>query len=270
MNNPALRLGKTLLLLAMPSLCLISSVRAEDDSDSFKKGDRIIIVNYSALSRNADEQDLDSHNIGLTYVEKLSGDRAQYFTLSGNRSDFNSTDEVVDIDTLSASYVHMWNGLQPGLSVFAGAFASRNWSDYDLGTAPDGGRFSHGGGLGALGGVVQYIPLSDKLVLAGSATVSIGRGLVDDLPREHNRLNVTLSPNAQLTYAVQPDLLLSANIGAMISNNYVSLSDNKTLGQVGAGIKYTVGDYTFDVNYSHEFVDDHVGNRIGFSIARKF
>jgi hypothetical protein len=272
MNSHALHCSKMLIMfpVALSAVLYCTNASADDSSIYIKKSDRTVIANFSVLSRRDRGQSLDSYNTGLTYVEKLSGDRTQYLTLSGNISNFNSARYATKTDTLSISYVHMWNGLKPGLSVFGGAYFSRNWTDYNLGTAPGGGNFAHVGGVGVLGGVVQYVPLSDKLGLTISATASLGRGLIAEMPREGNRVNVTLSPNAQLTYALQPNLLLSANVGAMISNNALSLSGQKQMGQAGFGVKYIRNEFTFDVNYSQEFIATHSGSSIGFSIARSF
>lgn len=229
-----------------------------------------LITNYSAVTRSGEGQDLDSHQAGIGLSEKLEGNRTQYFMLSGNLSDFRSSSSSVNNIATSASYVHMWHEVAQGMSVFGGGFASKNWSNYDVGAAPDGGNFAHGAGVGALAGLTQAVPLSHDIVALGGTTFSLGSNVLSDLPGGNDGINFTASPFVQISYIPQSNMMLYVNGGAMFSNNDVSLSGNNALPHIGGGMNYVINKYTLGINYNHELIDDHEGHRVGVSLARSF
>ncbi len=228
-------------------------------------------TSYGNMSRSGSGNDLDNNSISLTLSERLSGKRSQFVTLSGGLGDFTSSTQDTDNKNTSLAYGMSWGNVAPGLTLFASAYATGSWSDYNRGTATGGKDDSQSSGIGLVGGANQIIPVSAKSAISLGTGLSIGRSHISDIPTNNAGNSFGVTPYVQFDHMPNKDLHLYTRMGVMLSNRDVTLGGGGKLYTPTVGFDHKVAEvYTLGASYAHEFAPDMRGNRFNISLSRAF
>jgi len=228
-------------------------------------------IGYGFADRSGNGSSLENNSASLTLSEKLSTNRTQFLSLSGNLGDFTSATNDIDNKATSIAYGMSWGNVMPGLTLFASGYASHSWNDYDRGAATGGKTATSSSGIGVVGGANQLIPVSAKSAFSVGSGVSVGHSYIDDIPTSNSGNSFGITPYVQFSHAPEKDLHLYARFGTMLSNRDVTLSGGNALYTPTVGFNKNIADvYSVGASYSREFAPGMQGNRLNLSLSRAF
>lgn len=222
---------------------------------------------YNHTDRKGEGRKQNGDSLTFRLSERLASGRTQFVTLTGDDSDYYNNRTKDSSDTLAASYGQIWaSPTHPGLIYYASAFGSKGWSDPDTGA--HGLRDSYG--LGVIGGAMQVIPLSAADRFFAGSSFSLSYLQVSGTKDEEQGTGLMAAPSIQYNRDLTKELAGYVQLGAIFSTRDANLTGGGALVTPSLGLDYKLGQYTVGAQYTYEYIDDHRGSRVGFSVARSF
>lgn len=222
---------------------------------------------YTHSNRRGEGRKQNGDMLTLRLSERLDAGRTQFITLTGDDTGYSNKAIKDESDTLAASYGQIWGSREhPGLIYFASAFGSKGWSDTSVGTT--GLKDSYG--LGVIGGAMQVVPLSaaDRFFVGSSFTLSYLQ--ISGTKDEEQGMGLMAAPTVQYNRDLTKNLSGYVQLGAIFSTRDANLTGGGALVMPSMGLDYTLGQYKLGAQYTYEYIDDHRGSRVGFSVSRSF
>ncbi len=229
-----------------------------------QKGTYNVGAFFGHTERDGDGKELNSNDYTLRITEKLAPGRSQFFMASGTYSGYKERAVNVESANLSLSYGQIWQSSNPDLTYNLSGFIGRNQSERN------GGSNESGYAAGVIGGFNQLFAVDNNNLFMGGASLSLSYLNNNNGTDGNDGFTTTIFPYVQYTNFITPQLSGYARVTGTLSNHEAAISGEHALITPAIGFDYALDDYNFGIKYSREFMAEHSGDRIGFSITRAF